>query len=312
MSFLRKKSPLDRYIADVKSYLPAKNRADIVEELRANLSEKLADKVEETGAELSEQSEITLLSEFGHPLRVAAEYQGEARSLIGPTLYPFYRISILGSLLISTCILFILILLEMLFRIDLGDVSRPWMFVNTYIYIIGVITLGYVFTERLMERHNYLDSWDPDAFDKPDNALASAWGALVSCIIAITFLVILNLVSLEHNLETLLGRNRNPIHTLVFWMQIKMVLIIPQHFHLMINQAWSRSRLLLRIATELILGVGCVLVLLGNAGNLSVNYPDVPPLLATIFSVVLWGILIGTLFSAYHYWRKLADLERGA
>tara|TARA_B110000444_G_C18800230_1_gene577035 strand:- start:541 stop:1479 length:939 start_codon:yes stop_codon:yes gene_type:complete len=311
MNFLTKKSPLDRYIADVKSYLPAKNRADIVEELRANLTEKLADRFEDSGSDLSEQAEIALLSEFGHPLRVAAEYQGESRALIGPILYPFYRMSIIGSLIVSSCVLLSLNLLEIFFHMDLGDVSRPWVFVNIYIYIIGVITIGYVLTELLMERHNYLDSWEPDAFEKPDNALANAWGALISCIVAVTILVILNLVSIEHSVVTLLGQNQNPIHTFVFWMKIRMVLLIPLYFHLVFNQTWSRNRLLLRIAAELILCVGCVVVLLGNVGNLNLNYPDVPYSLATIFSYLLWVIIAGTMLSSYRYWSKLVRLERG-
>jgi HAAS len=311
MNFLAKKSPLDKYIADVKSYLPAKNRADILEELRANLSEKLADRAEETGIELSEQSEIEILSEFGHPLSVASEYQGEARSLLGPTLYPFYKMSVLVSLIISTCVLLVIMLSEVFFRVDLGDVSRPWIFVNTYIYIIGVITIGYVLAERLMERHNYLESWEPNALDQPDNALASAWGALIACIVAVTWLVILNLVSIEHNLQTLIGRSENPVHTLIFWMKIEMVILIPQYFYLVFNQTWSRNRLLLRIGSELILSVGCAVVLLGNAENLGLNYPDVPPLLASNFYVVLWVMLIVTLVSAYGYWRKLAKLEPG-
>lgn len=308
MNFLTKKSPLDRYIADVKSYLPAKNRADIVEELRANLSEKLADRIEESGAEMNEQSEIALLSEFGHPLRVAAEYQGKARSLVGPTLYPFYRMSVLVSLVISTCVLLSINLAEIFFRVDLGDVSGPWFFVNTYIYIIGVITIGYVLTERLMERHNYLDSWEPDALEQPDNALASAWGALIACIAAVTWLVILNLVSIEHSMETLLGQNQNPIHTLVFWMKIETVILIPQYFHLVINQTWSKNRLLLRIASELILSLGCVVVLLSNARNLGLYYPDVPQSLATGFYYVLWGIIVATILSAFSYWRKFSRL----
>lgn len=308
MNFLTKKSPLDKYIADVKSYLPAKNRADIVEELRANLSEKLADRAEESGGEMNEKSEIELLSEFGHPLRIAAEYQGEARSFIGPTLYPFYRMSILVSLGISTSVLLAINLAQSFFRVDLGDVSGPWLFVNTYIYIIGVITIGYVLTERLMERHNYLDSWEPNAFETPDNVLASAWGALIACIVAVTWLVILNLVSIEHSLETLLGQNLNPIHTLVFWMKIEMVVLIPQYFHLVINQTWSRNRLLLRIASELILSLGCVVVLLSNARNLGLYYPDVPHSLATGFYYVLWGIIVVTTLSAFSYWRKISRL----
>jgi hypothetical protein len=309
MNFLGKKNPLDRYLSDVKSYLPIKNRADIVEELRANLSEKIADQAEDSGGEVNEESEIKLLSEFGHPLRVAAQYQGEARSLVGPTLYPFYRMSVLVSLVISTCVLLSISAAESFFRVDLGDISSPWVFVNTYIYIIGVITAGYVLTERLMERHSYLDSWEPNAMEQPDNALASAWGALVACIVAVTWLVILNLLSIEHSLETLLGQNQNPIYTLVLWMKIEMVVLIPQYFYLVFNQTWSRNRLLLRIGSELILSLGCVVVLFSNAGNLGLNYPDVPQSLASIFYYVLWGMIAATTLSAISYWRKLTRLE---
>jgi len=309
MIFFTKKSPLDRYIADVESYLPAKNRADIIEELRANLSEKLADQAQDSGIELSAESEIELLSGFGHPLRIAAQYQGGSRSLVGPTLYPFYRMSVLVSLVISTCVMLSISLAEIFFRVDLGDVSSPWMFVNTYIYIIGVITAGYVLTERIMERHSYLDSWEPSAMDQPDNALASAWGALVACIAAVTWLVILNLLSIEHSLETLLGQNQNPIYTLVFWMKVEMVILIPQYFYLVFNQTWSRNRLLLRIASELILSLGCVVILFSNVGNLGLNYPDVPQSLASAFYYVLWGIIIATTLSAISYWRKLTRIE---
>ena len=312
MSFLTKKSPLDRYIADVKTYLPAKNRADIVAELRANLAEKLADRAEGSGVAVSEESEIEILSEFGHPLRMAAQYQGEARSLVGPTLYPFYRTSVLVSLVISTCVMLSISFAEIFFRVDLGDVSSPWMFVNTYIYIIGVITAGYVLTERLMERHSYLDSWEPNAMEQPDNALASAWGALVACIVAVTWLVILNLFKIEHSLETLLGQNQNPIYTLVFWMKIETVILIPQYFYLVFNQTWSRNRLLLRIASELICSVGCVVVLLSNAGALADNYPELSSVLISAFGFVVWTMLVVTVIAAIGYGRKLAKFMQAA
>ncbi len=312
MNFLAKRSPLDKYIADVKSYLPWKNRNDIAEELRANLSEKLSDQVADSGAEPTEESEIATLSEFGHPLRVAAQYQGVQRSLIGPALYPFYRMSVLVSLSISTCIILLLILAETIFRVDLGDVTRPWLFVNTYIYIVGVITSGYMLTEYLMERHRYLDSWRPSALGQPENALVSAWGALIACIASVTWLVILNLVDIDHDFNTLLARNPNPIHTLVFWYKIETVILIPQYFYLVFNQTWSRNRLLLRIGSELILTVGCALVLYGNAPDVLVNYPDVPPSLARTFIFVLWGIILATVLTAIGYCRKLYRLGKNA
>ena len=308
MSFLTKKSPLDRYIADVKSYLPRKSRNDIVEELRANLSEKLADRAEDSDGELTEDAEIQMLSDFGHPLRVAAEYQGDGRSLIGPTLYPFYRMSVLVSLAISTCVIGLAMLAEVFFRVDLGDSSRPWIFVNSYIYIIGLITVGYVLTERLMERYNYLDSWQPNALEQPDNVLANAWGSLIACIASVTWLVILNIVDIDHELSTLLGGNPNPLHTLIFWLKIQTVLLIPQYFYMAFNQTWSKNRLILRIGTELVLSVGSLIVLTTNGRGVLDSYPDVPLALSTVFTISLSGMLLAGLIGAYSHWRKLSQV----
>ena len=309
MNFLNRKSLLDRYMADVNSYLPLKNRKDIVEELRSNLSEKLADQAEEAGAELTEESQVQILSEFGHPLRIAAQYQGNSRSLIGPTLYPFYRVSVLVSLTISTAIITVLLLSEVFFGLDLG-VSGPWMLVNSYIYILGVITLGYALTERLMEHYKYLDSWQPDALEQPDNSMASAWGALIACIAAITWLVILNLVPTDYTFDTLLGRNPNPIQTLVLWMKIETLILIPQFFYLIFNQTWSKSRLLLRIGSELILTVGCIIILVSNVEGLGMIYHDLPPSLIAALYYVLWGMIVASGFSAFHFWRKLTHIGR--
>jgi len=88
-----------------------------------------------------------------------------------------------------------------------------------------------------------------------------------------------------------------------------MVVLIPQYFYLVFNQTWSRNRLLLRIGSELILSLGCVVVLFSNAGNLGLNYPDVPQSLASIFYYVLWGMIAATTLSAISYWRKLTRLE---
>ena len=312
MNFLANKSPLDKYLADVKSFLPRKNRDDILEELRTNLAEKLSERVDTSEGEARRRAEIKLLSDFGHPLRIASQYQSGTRSLIGPTLYPFYRMSVLAALIVSTCILLLMLLAEVVFAIDLGEAGRPWMLVNTYIYILGVITTGYALTEFLMQRHRYLDSWQPNALDQPDNAVVSAWGALISCIVATTWLAILNMVPIDHDFPTLLGQIQNPIYTLVLWMKIQTLVLIPQYFYLVFNQTWSRNRLLLRIASELICSVGCVVVLLSNAGALADNYPELSSVLISAFGFVVWTMLVVTVIAAIGYGRKLAKFMQAA
>jgi len=308
MNFLATKKPIDQYLDDVSSYLPRKNRKDIVDELRVNLTEQFADHCELSGEALTEESQIKMLSEFGHPLKVASKYQGSSTSFISPTLFPFYRMSILISLVVSTVILCILLICKQVFGIDLDGAYGPWMFVNTYITIVGVITIGYGLTEYVMERNHYLESWEPNGIAQPHNVLASAWGALISCVAAITWLVILDLIATGYSLQILLGDNPNPIYTLVLWMKIQMLVLVPQYFYLVVNQTWSRNRLVLFMASELILAVGCVIVLLTNAESLSTMYPELPQFLNAAFYYVISGMIAASLLSAFSYWRKSSRL----
>lgn len=80
---------LDRYLEAVKKYLPWQRQDDIVAELRANLESQLEDKEEELGRPLTNDEAAQWLKQMGPPIHVASRYQPQ-RSLIGPTLFPFY------------------------------------------------------------------------------------------------------------------------------------------------------------------------------------------------------------------------------
>jgi hypothetical protein len=76
---------LERYLAEVRRNLPARDADDIVAELRDLLLARAEEQEEATGTVAWEP----LLRDFGHPLVIAARYRKQ-RWLIGPELYPFY------------------------------------------------------------------------------------------------------------------------------------------------------------------------------------------------------------------------------
>ncbi len=80
---------IDRYVHEVGRYLPRKTRSDIQAELRSLLVDALEDRVgpEPTEAEIAE-----LLNEHGPPKTVAASYYPEGQYLIGPDLYPLFKL----------------------------------------------------------------------------------------------------------------------------------------------------------------------------------------------------------------------------
>ncbi len=82
-------SLIDRYLHEVGRHLPRKNRADILAELRSSVVDALEDRA---GGEPGEQDVFELLKELGPPKEVAASYHPEGKYLIGPALYPLFRL----------------------------------------------------------------------------------------------------------------------------------------------------------------------------------------------------------------------------
>ncbi len=316
MSTEDRRDPLQQYIGEVKSYLPRKAREDIGEELKAHFEERIDELRSDTGTEPEEQDVVTMLSQHGHPLRVASSYQGGKRTLVGPDLYPFYRSAVLAALAISTAILVVLIVVDLSFGLDLGDVSRIWMFVNSYVYIVGIVTMAFVATEYFLSKHSYLESWSPEGMSTPDNPIASAWGAIFSVFAAFTWLIILNMVEMEHNFAVLMGVAGNPFHTLVFWMQLQLLLLIPQYITLIFNQSWSYFRLGLRTVTELLLLSGCIVTLTMDDSAFRTRNPDLPERLFGVFDMVLIAMIVAVGISIAWQWRKawptLRELHGGS
>jgi hypothetical protein len=84
---------LERYLWAVGRYLPDASKADTVAELRANLLEQMDARAEELGRPLTDADVAAVLKEHGKPEVVALRYLPQ-QSLIGPTVFPFYMLTL--------------------------------------------------------------------------------------------------------------------------------------------------------------------------------------------------------------------------
>jgi hypothetical protein len=82
-------SLIERYVHEVGRHLPRKTRADIQAELHSLLVDTLEDRV---GPEASEAQVVEFLKEYGPPKTVAASYHPQGQYLIGPALYPLFKL----------------------------------------------------------------------------------------------------------------------------------------------------------------------------------------------------------------------------
>ena len=102
---------VERYLRNVRTYLPGGREEDVVAELRENIRAQLEDREERLGRPLSEDERIGVLRAHGHPLLVAGQYRSDGRRLvlgrevIGPALFPFFRIAILAAAAITALVL---------------------------------------------------------------------------------------------------------------------------------------------------------------------------------------------------------------
>lgn len=187
---------IDRYVNEVGEHLPRKSRADIEMELRSLLLDTLD---EQSNGEPTPKIAAALLREFGHPEQIAAQYRPED-SLIGPKLFPTYKVVITITLIVIG----VLHLLGFGFVMWQGSgadfidkvLSFIFSFGRSAIVNAGIVTLIFAVIERVAGDSLELpqqQKWDP--FELPpvkDPDRISRGEFAVSIFFMVAFLAWLN------------------------------------------------------------------------------------------------------------------------
>lgn len=145
---------LDRYLSAVRDALfltPASKRNDILRELGEEIREQFEAREQELGRSLTENEADLILQRFGHPTIVAGRYR-EAQGtvafgpqLIGPELFPIYRM-ILAINVALTAVLMAVLVWQFGAAVDVDDI------VFHLALQAGIITVIFVAVEASMQR----------------------------------------------------------------------------------------------------------------------------------------------------------------
>ncbi len=92
---------IDRYVNAVGAALPVRERGDVEAEIRSLIQDELEARGVTDLAAADEPTVLSVLEQFGRPEALAARYHAP-RSLIGPALYPTFRIVTTIVLLVLT------------------------------------------------------------------------------------------------------------------------------------------------------------------------------------------------------------------
>lgn len=173
---------IERYLHQVGKYLPGKSREDILAEIKSHLEDTLD---ERTSGNPTEEDEIALLTETGSPRKIAASYAPQGQYVIGPELYPIFRLvagitiaAVLGAQLLAWGV----------------SVWAENGFVNTSEMIVGLlnsvpITLGWVVIVFMILQakgvNPKLDAepWNPRALPAVENTEDVKRGEMIAGIV---------------------------------------------------------------------------------------------------------------------------------
>ena len=179
---------VDRYLQEVKRYLPPEQREDILQELSANILAEMEDRESSLRRALTEDEQIAILQQQGSPLIVASRYRRDQRAftfgrvIIGPTLFPLY----IKILTLNLCIT---VVTSSVVTIALGTHVGLTALIWPALIQFAAVTTIFGVLEQSQQKFHVLERWNPRALPPARDPLkisrASSFTGIVSGLIVV-------------------------------------------------------------------------------------------------------------------------------
>jgi hypothetical protein len=161
----------DQYFRTLGLLLPRAQRDDIIRELSEEIRAQAAELETERGRPLTSEEQAALLAQLGHPFLTAARYRS-SRSLIGPLVFPYYKLVLQVVLVLTTAgHVFAAVVLVASGRppADVGALVNN--FIADVLKIVGWITILGAAFDALVTRSRWHGSSEPSSRHRPSERL---------------------------------------------------------------------------------------------------------------------------------------------
>jgi len=268
---------IDRYLYQIEKRLPRKTRADLIEEIRANLYDELEANY---GQEEASQDEIlAFLKEKGKPEAVAASYRGSEQALISGSLYPVYwlvlKIALFASLLGITIAMTVSIIFGNQAPLAaLADLASGIF--QAGISAVGIVTIIFALIQRFMdpdELQQETEKWDPK--DLPEVPAKKHELKRSEPIVAIVFLTLLiigfnffsDFIAMRYNTATetvvIPLLNQDVLAQYLPWLNLVWGTNLIFQIYLLIQGHWTSLLRIIKIGYDWV-GLGLFLWIISN------------------------------------------------
>lgn len=298
---------IKRYTYQVGRYLPYKQRDDIVEELNSVLHDMISHNSKD-------EDVITVIKEFGSPREVAAKYNPQGQYLIGPILFPIYRLVLfiaIGAVILG--IIINTIASSFTYDMTIGSLlmSSFGSLFSGLLSAFGSVTLVFALTQRYLlkeEEKEIGKEWDPRKL--PKIPLAKAEISLLKIglriFIHLVFLIIILLYPERigiffFNKETVTHiplLNMDVFSKFIPFFVTIFVLNILHNIFLIKRRYWTKRLRIGKILIE-IYNIVLLIVFLSNSKLIASNFMEkveaIAPRLPDVLNIFL-KVSIGLLF----------------
>jgi hypothetical protein len=251
---------VERYVNEVGRKLPRKGRADIKAELNSLLRDTADDRYK---GQATEDDIVALLQEFGSPEEVAASYRPAGQYLIGPELFPIFKLVIVAMLLAVTIGLTVALAIGFIFTdresLELGQTLLEALngYFQAYSTGFTVVVIVFAILQRLDVKPDEEsgDEWDPRSLpDVKDIDQVGRGEAAAGAAVSIVFLVLLNLFADRIGFVVTWGDAplfTNILHDNMAWLNIALLLSIGLWLILLVQGRWHIYTRLAKVAIDL-------------------------------------------------------------
>jgi uncharacterized membrane-anchored protein len=334
---------IDRYVHAVSRQLPRKIREDVEMELRSSLEDSLEARSEGVTGDALKAHTVALLKEMGSPDEMATSYQPGSQYLIGPELFPTYKL--VTRIVLTVFSILVLVGVAMGLRaIATTDVNWfDWFefvmeglntLITSGVFAFGLVTLIFALIQRFGNAKEFQpEAWDPSKLPAvTDEDVIKRGPGLEKIIGGVIFLALLNIFPHWIGMFTTMGENGRFIPLLgenftLYLPTINVILVgsIALGILLALQKRWnvltrtidvvlglSTMYLFFRLSTgpspldlrpERLVGVD------GGNGSLEIVVDALAPVINMFghwpFTLALIGVTIGTVFSVYRLFKTL-------
>lgn len=154
---------LTRYLAAVGFWLPKEQRQDILAELSEAIRSRIEEQEGALGRALTESEQEAILKDWGSPVVVAGRYV-PPRHLVGPALYPVYRLVLKGAFLFYIVPWFAVWLaffaIDSKYRLGSPGAALQGLW-NTMAFGFTAITAAFAILERYHSTSKFMEAFNP-------------------------------------------------------------------------------------------------------------------------------------------------------